>query len=130
MPGPALHAPAQPSQGATVPDPLLTLPRRAVGALALAALAACLLPRRAAAHAILEDSQPPPRGSVPAGPIAFHLRFNSRIDRPRSRLTLIRPDKSRGDLPIVPDDPPDVLTAKATLKPGAYVLRWQVLAID
>jgi methionine-rich copper-binding protein CopC len=113
-----------------VPDPLPTLPRRAVGVVTLAALAASLLPRRAAAHAILEDSQPPARGSVPAGAVAFRLRFNSRIDRPRSRLTLIRPDKSRGDLPIAPNDAPDVLTTQATLTPGAYVLRWQVLAID
>jgi len=110
-----------------VPEPSPILPRRILGLLALVALAS---PRSAAAHAILEASQPPARGSVSAGPVTFRLRFNSRIDHPRSRLTLIRPDKSRGELPMAPDDPPDVLTATATLAQGAYVLRWQVLAID
>ena len=94
------------------------------------ALALALRPRPGEAHAILEASEPAAGGRVPAGVIVVRLRFNSRIDRERSRLTLTRPDQTRANLPIEPDGPPDLLTASVTLTPGAYVMRWQVLAID
>ena len=93
-------------------------------------LAALLAPLPAAAHAVLLASQPPVGGSVPAGQIDFRLRYNSRIDLPRSRLTLTRPDHSQSTLRITPADGPDQMRAAAILAPGAYVLRWQVLAID
>ncbi len=95
----------------------------------LAAMLA-LTPRLAHAHAILEDSQPPAGGSVPAGKVTLRLRYNSRIDRARSRLTLTRPDHSQVVLPIDPDGPPDIMTTQAELAPGAYSVRWQVLAVD
>lgn len=82
------------------------------------------------AHAILEASHPEAGGTAQAGPIAMQFRYNSRIDRARSKLVLTRPDQSRTTLPIDPDGPPDVLTTKADLPPGAYVVRWQVLAVD
>jgi hypothetical protein len=94
------------------------------------ALALVLVPAVAQAHAILEDSQPPIGGSVAAGALALTLRFNSRLDRVRSRLTLTRPDHSQASLPIDPGGAPNVLTAHATLTPGAYSVRWQVLAVD
>jgi methionine-rich copper-binding protein CopC len=84
----------------------------------------------AAAHAILEASDPPIRGQAQAGTVRFHLRFNSRIDRARSVLTLTRPDRTRVTLPIQRDSPPAILDATADLTPGDYVLRWQVLAVD
>ena len=93
-------------------------------------LASLVFPRSGHAHAILEASEPKPGGKVPAGPVTLRLRFNSRIDRARSRLTLTRPDQTRTTPPIDPEGPPDLLTATVTLVPGAYVLRWQVLAID
>jgi methionine-rich copper-binding protein CopC len=97
----------------------------------LLALAALMLPPTAVrAHAILEDSQPPIGGSVPPGKLTLRLRYNSRIDRARSRLTLTRPDHSQVLLPIDPDGPPDIMTAQTELAPGAYSMRWQVLAID
>jgi methionine-rich copper-binding protein CopC len=89
-----------------------------------------LAPTLAWAHAILEDSQPPAGGSVPAGAVTLRLRYNSRIDRARSRLTLTRPDHSQVVLPIDPDGPPDIMTTRAELPPGAYSVRWQVLAVD
>ncbi|MCW3474532.1 copper resistance CopC family protein [Limobrevibacterium gyesilva] len=88
------------------------------------------LPAAARAHAILVESQPAIGGAVQAGPVAVSLRYNSRIDRARSRLTLNRPDKTQAVLPIGTDGPDDVLTTRAELSPGAYVLRWQVLAVD
>jgi copper resistance protein C len=83
------------------------------------------------AHAILIDSAPASGGSVPAGKVDMTFRYNSRIDRDRSRLTLTKPDKSQVVLPIVPAGAPNVIECDATLTtPGAYVVRWQVLAID
>jgi methionine-rich copper-binding protein CopC len=93
-------------------------------------LAAVLLPDLAEAHAILEESTPPIGASVKAGKTDLRLRYNSRIDRSRSRLTLIRPDHAKDPIAIIPDGPPDLISAHLTLTPGNYIVRWQVLAID
>ncbi len=103
------------------------LSRRALGA-TIPALA--LAPVAASAHAILQESRPPIGGSVPAGVVALWLRYNSRIDRQRSRLVLTRPDHGQTTLTILPDGPPDVMNASVALKPGVYSVRWQVLAVD
>lgn len=105
--------------------------RRTVGMAAIACLlAGSMSPSPADAHAILLGSQPPIGGSVPAGRVTFDLRYNSRIDRARSRLTLTRPDHTQSSLPIAADGAPEVVGTTAILVPGTYVLRWQVLAID
>ncbi len=93
-------------------------------------LAALLLPGPAEAHAILLASQPEAGGTAAAGPVAMLFRFNSRIDRARSRLTLTAPDSGQSVLPVADDTPPDILRTQAALKPGDYVVRWQVLAVD
>jgi len=96
-----------------------------------AVLAALLLvPTAALAHAILEDSTPPSGGTIASGRVTLTFRYNSRIDRLRSRLTMTAPDQTKSTLPIDPDGPPDQLTTTVTLTPGAYVVRWQVLAVD
>ena len=90
-----------------------------------------LAPEAAMAHAILQQSQPPAGGSVPAGIVDMQFTYNSRIDRERSRLTLTRPDHSQAVLPIGPSGPPNVINATAELTiPGPYNVRWQVLAVD
>ncbi|MEA2775931.1 MAG: copper resistance protein [Acetobacteraceae bacterium] len=96
----------------------------------LAVSAAVLLPALAKAHAILEESTPPTGASIKAGNLDLHLRYNSRIDRTRSRLTLIRPDRSKDTIAIAPNGPPDIIDAHLNLTPGAYIVRWQVLATD
>ncbi len=98
--------------------------------LALLFLIGMFTPNIAAAHAILIAGTPAPGASVPAGHLDVRLRFNSRIDPGRSRLTLIAPDRRQITLPVLPAALPDVLNATAELAPGAYVLRWQVLAVD
>ncbi len=98
--------------------------------LTLLPLIALLLPQPADAHAILVGSSPALGATLPAGHLDFHLRYNSRIDQGRSRLTLTAPDHSQAILPITTADAPDVLNSSANLSPGAYVLRWQVLAVD
>jgi hypothetical protein len=83
------------------------------------------------AHAILMRSEPAAGARVPAGRLAMSFRYNSRIDRERSRLTLTRPDQSQTLLKIDPAGSPDMLQTTAELAtPGSYVVRWQVLAID
>jgi methionine-rich copper-binding protein CopC len=93
-------------------------------------LAAVTFPSLAQAHAILEESTPPAGSSVKPGPLDLRLRYNSRIDRGRSRLLLIRPDRTKDTIAITPDGPPDIMSAHLQLPPGAYVIRWQVLAVD
>jgi copper resistance protein C len=100
--------------------------RLAIAALALSVLA----PIPAFAHAILEDSVPAQDGTVPAGQVGITLRYNSRIDKGRSRLALIGPDRAQTTLSIQQAGPPDVLTTSVTLTPGAYTIRWFVLATD
>ena len=82
------------------------------------------------AHAILIDSVPVPEGHLPAGHVAVTLRYNSRIDAPRSKLTLVSPDHSSKRIAASGADAPDVLKTSLDLTPGDYVIRWQVLAID
>ncbi len=91
--------------------------------------AGCLSAQWATAHAILLDSQPAARATVPPGPSAIRLRFNSRIDHARSRLAL-RTGQAETALALDLASPADVLAAATTLAPGSYVIRWQVLAVD
>jgi len=87
-------------------------------------------PLPAFAHAILVESTPAVGASIPAGDTPFRLRFNSRIDRARSRLILIRPDHSTSVVPIDDQGSDDVLIGHVALPAGSFVLRWQVLAVD
>jgi copper resistance protein C len=96
-----------------------------------ALLGLVFVPACATAHAILMESKPPAGASVRAGKVDMSFRYNSRIDRARSRLTLTSPDHSQSMLKITPDGPPELLQTSTDLTaPGAYVVRWQVLAID
>jgi methionine-rich copper-binding protein CopC len=97
----------------------------------MALLCLVLAPAGAMAHAILEQSQPASGASLPAGKVSMTFRYNSRIDRARSRLTLTGPDHSQTVLRISPAGLPNVIETGATLTtPGNYVVRWQVLAVD
>src|SRR5690348_18264943 len=73
-------------EGTAVPNRLIT-----AALLAALLLPALLLSTRAGAHAILEDSTPRTGATVPSGTLDLRLRYNSRIDHARSRLTLTRP---------------------------------------
>ena len=82
-------------------------------------------------HAILKSSSPAKGGSVTHPDIPVTLTFNVRVDAARSKLQLLMPDASTVDLPIGKSPSPDTLVSKLTgLKPGAYAIRWQVLAPD
>ncbi|HKA19026.1 MAG TPA: copper resistance CopC family protein [Blastocatellia bacterium] len=83
------------------------------------------------AHAILLEATPAANSRVAGPEIAIRLRFNSRIDAQRSRLTLVLPDGSNRKLELLPQPSPDVLNSQVTgLADGNYRLQWQVLATD
>ena len=97
----------------------------------IALLGLMLVPAVASAHAILLASTPTAGASVGSGRVDMTFRYNSRIDHARSRLTLTDPDHRLSVLKIMPTGQADTLQASAELaEPGAYVVRWQVLAID
>jgi methionine-rich copper-binding protein CopC len=77
------------------------------------------------------ESKPKANASVAGPDLPIWLRFNVRVDGSRSRLHLIAPDGSEVALDPVKQPTPDTLQSHAAgLKPGAYKLRWQVLASD
>ena len=81
------------------------------------------------AHAILLKSTPTTNQTVDGGTIPIELRFNSRIDGKRSRLTILSANGTQTVL--IQQRSSDVLTSEvANLSPGPYVLHWQVLSQD
>ena len=83
------------------------------------------------AHGIIAAASPTANQQLRAGKIPIRLEFNERIDKVRSRLQITAPDGSKADIAIDADGGPNVLTGTtADLASGAYVLRWQVLAVD
>ena len=98
---------------------------------AIVVLAAALVTPIAHAHAIVESSQPAANAAVAPGELRVRVKFSSRIDAARSRLTLIGPDGRQATLVLGPADEPGVLTATAQAGArGRYTLHWQVLSVD
>jgi methionine-rich copper-binding protein CopC len=107
----------------------MRLPRRIIAALLFGATS--VVSAAAAAHAIIVESTPAVDAVVAGPDVPVMLRFNSRIDQERSRLTLTGPDGKAKNLAMSAAAAPDLLKAVASgLAPGAYKLRWQVLAVD
>jgi hypothetical protein len=83
------------------------------------------------AHAIIVEAAPQVDAVVHGGSLDVRLRFNSRIDHRRSRVTVLDEAGKETPLPLDEHTPTDVLVAKATsLAPGKYRIRWLVLALD
>ena len=82
-------------------------------------------------HAILLDAAPTANQVIDGHQTRIMLRFNSRIDAKRSRITLIASDGRRLSLDIDKQASDDALSSNVKdLQRGTYVLRWQVLAYD
>lgn len=82
-------------------------------------------------HAVLLETAPAVNSTVQGPDVTVRLRFNVRVDRSRSRITLVFSDGKSLQLQIEPEDEPDSLSTQAKgLVKGAYRLRWQVLASD
>ena len=85
----------------------------------------------AAAHAVIVSASPTADQHVAAGELDIRIEFNARIDKARSRLQVTAPAGDKTDVPIDQAGDPNVLAGTTgALAPGAYILRWQVLAID
>ena len=105
--------------------------KKTLAALAVIAIVTLCTARYVEAHAVLKESQPAANGKVTGPDVPIMLRYNARIDAKLSKLQLLNPDNSTIDLPIEKQAAADTLNAKAMgLKPGAYRIRWQVLAPD
>jgi copper resistance protein C len=102
-----------------------------VAAIVVACGMVLFAPRMALAHAVLVESQPGVNSTVSGPEVAVLLKYSSRVDMEHSTLTLLDPDGKVERVAIDSESSPGVLSAKLTgLVKGAYVLRWQVLAMD
>ncbi len=82
------------------------------------------------AHAVLLSAYPAANAVLDPSPFQVKLRFNSRIDAKRSRLTLAGSPGAEQALAIHQETPDVILAQVSTISSGAYILRWQVLAED
>ena len=105
--------------------------RTRIAALALSLAVVLTVVTIVEGHAILKETSPAANSKVSGPDVPIVLKYNVRIDVRLSKLSLLNPDNSTTDLQIDDQKSLDTLTAKATgLKPGAYRIRWQVLAPD
>jgi methionine-rich copper-binding protein CopC len=119
--------------GLTIGATVMTPPRVILYILALASslLGFGLGVKTAFAHAIVVAATPSAHQTVAQAELNVEIRFNSRVDVGRSRLTLVRPDGASVILPLLGSGASETLTAKAPgLENGNYRLLWQTLSID
>jgi len=85
----------------------------------------------ALAHALVMSSTPAANATLRAGALPIELRFNSRIDAKRSRVTLRAPGGAEAVLALKIDDSRAVLSGSAeTRRAGDWAVVWQVLSLD
>jgi len=86
----------------------------------------------ASAHAIVIESAPPADAVLANAPAHVTLRFNSKIERRLSRVTLGPVGSPPAPLTIAEgDESPDrLVVALPPMVPGRYVLRYKVLSAD
>ncbi|HKW92379.1 MAG TPA: copper resistance CopC family protein [Methylomirabilota bacterium] len=91
-------------------------------------------PRAAAAHAIVLASSPTHDAVLAHAPGQVTLRFNSKIEKRFTRVTLAAGDQAPAPVALPAGEdagPPDRLVIPLRpLRPGVYVLRYRVLAVD
>ena len=108
---------------------------RIVGAWAGVVAAAVLAssPGEATAHALVLESAPAQGATPTSPPTHVFLRFNSKLEKRLSHVSLA-PEKGKPvALPISvngQDQPDRIDLPLAPLAPGAYVVRYKVLAVD
>ena len=91
-------------------------------------------PRAGSGHAIVLESSPTHEAVLSRTPEQVTLRFNSRIEKRFTRVTLAAADQAPVPVALPAADAeatPDRLTIPLKpLEPGVYVLRYRVLAVD
>jgi methionine-rich copper-binding protein CopC len=99
----------------------------------LAALIAVLIVTSSAiAHSLLLESSPAADATLTTPPSQLRLRFNNRIEKRLSRVTVLDERGAAHALAVgVGDGEADRLTATMpSLAPGAYRIEWHVLSTD
>jgi methionine-rich copper-binding protein CopC len=83
------------------------------------------------AHSLLLEARPAANTAV-AAPPRVTLRFNNRVEKRLSRVTIVDAGHVRHDLALVAaEGASDTLTMLAPpLAPGPYRVEWQVLSAD
>ena len=88
----------------------------------------------ASGHAIVLESSPVHDAVLERAPEQVTLRFNSKIEKRFTRVTLTAGDRPPAPIVLPGGDdasPPDrVVIPLSPLAPGVYVLRYRVLAVD
>jgi len=108
---------------------------RIVGAWAGVVAAAVLAssPGEATAHALVLESAPAQGATLTSPPTHVFLRFNSKLEKRLSHVSLAPAKGKPVALPISvngQDQPDRIDLPLAPLAPGAYVVRYKVLAVD
>ena len=103
--------------------------RRSLSSLGIFALL-CLAEPRAFAHAIIVEASPAARSTVAAGDIPIEIKFNSRVDRARSRLALIDARGAVVKLDLAESSAERMSALATAVVPGNYRIEWYVLSID
>lgn len=112
---------------------VLALFRRARLPLLAAALAAALLPGRAAAHTKLQSSQPADGDTVSATLAEVRIRFSAAVEAGLTSLVLIRGTDTvaAGAVPVEGSGGREfVLALRGPLAPGEYRARWRTAGHD
>jgi copper resistance protein C len=105
-------------------------------ALRACALCAALLasnPGAASAHAIILESEPTAGATLAEPPARIYLRFNSKLEKRLSSVRLLAADGRPVPLPVMSADgesPDRIVLPLGKLRPGGYVIRYKVLAVD
>ena len=105
-------------------------------ALRACALCAALLagdPGAASAHAIILESEPVMGAQLAEPPARIYLRFNSKLEKRLSSVRLASADGRPVPLPVAASEgelPDRIVLPLGKLRPGAYVIRYKVLAVD
>ena len=101
-------------------------------AISAAAAAVLLIASPALAHSLLLESSPAAEATLTTLPPQLTLRFNNRIEKRLSRISLVDDQGKPQALTIADtDDGADRLTAAVPpLEPGAYRVEWHVLSTD
>ena len=105
-----------------------------LAALLLSALLVLLMVSPASPHAIVLESSPVHDAVLERAPGQVTLRFNSKLEKRFTRITLANGDRPPAPVALPGDDdasPPDrIVIPLSPLAPGVYVLRYRVLAVD
>ena len=105
-----------------------------LAALLLSAPLVLLMVSPVSPHAIVLESTPVHDAVLERAPGQVTLRFNSKLEKRFTRITLAAGDRPPAPVALPGEDeasPPDrIVIPLSSLAPGVYVLRYRVLAVD